>query len=87
VCRITSHPLLIGGDFNVVASPEEKLGRRGINLPNTEAFLDTLRECRLTDAGFSGSKYTWSNNRTGTAKVLKRLDRLLLSEAWIATAQ
>ena len=31
----------------------------------------------LMDASFSGSKYTWCNNRQGHPCIWKRLDRLL----------
>ncbi|XP_012832503.1 PREDICTED: uncharacterized protein LOC105953389 [Erythranthe guttata] len=34
------------------------------------------------DAGFIGNPFTWSNNRTGPARIWKRLDRILVSPSF-----
>src|SRR5436190_2406426 len=43
-----------------------------------------MSSCNLTDGGFSGSKFTWCNNRIGRHRILQRLDRGLLSPEWVA---
>ena len=35
------------------------------------------------DMGYSGSDFTWCNNRKGKARIYKRLDRGLVNQAWI----
>lgn len=37
----------------------------------------------LQDIGFSGSSFTWSNNRQGSSYVAARLDRFLTNQAWL----
>ncbi|XP_071925430.1 uncharacterized protein [Coffea arabica] len=34
----------------------------------------------VQDAGFSGSRFTWCNNRGGRARIWKRLDRMLFNQ-------
>ncbi|XP_027183993.1 uncharacterized protein LOC113782301 [Coffea eugenioides] len=36
-------------------------------------------EAGVSDAGFSGSNYTWCNNRQGRARIWKRFNRVLLN--------
>jgi hypothetical protein len=47
-----------------------------------EAFRDTLLACQLSDLGFRGSKFTWSNKRGSEDFVQERLDRALATEGW-----
>jgi hypothetical protein len=48
-----------------------------------QAFQQTLEECNLTDLGFKGSKYMWSNCRGG-AFIKERLDRGVANMEWRA---
>nr|XP_027127799.1 uncharacterized protein LOC113743944 [Coffea arabica] len=72
-------PWLVGGDFNVVVETGEKKG--GLPFPCSLSldFLDFMSSAELFDAGFSGSSFTWCNNRLGRARIWKRLDWLLLN--------
>lgn len=54
---------VIAGDFNVVCSPEEKAGVNMISFQDVEDFNQMIFSNGLTYAGFTGNKYTWSNNR------------------------
>lgn len=39
----------------------------------------------MQDLGFSSNKYTWSNNRRGTAYVATRLDRAICNPHWFTS--
>ena len=71
-------PWLVGGDFNIFISEEE---RQGSNLNRTREmidFADTINECHLLDIGADGAKFTWARG-----EVLERLDRALIGEGWL----
>jgi hypothetical protein len=46
------------------------------------AFQQTLEECDLSDLGFVGPKYTWSNCQKGIAIIREHLDRGAANRAW-----
>lgn len=70
---------MIVGDFNAVSNQDEKLGGIPINCNDVNDFNNMISRIGLIDGGFSGRKYTWCNNRIGSACILKRLDRCLLN--------
>ncbi|XP_075096375.1 uncharacterized protein LOC142174474 [Nicotiana tabacum] len=41
-----------------------------------------MDNCGVTDVGFSGSKFTWCNNRRPSKRIWKRLDRIFLNDMW-----
>lgn len=67
----------------MVCNQEEKLGGKPINLNATE-FNTVINQVGLIDGGYSGSKYTWSNNRVGRARIMGRLDRVLYNSTWLS---
>lgn len=42
----------------------EKFGAASRSDRQMASFQDSLEDCQLSDLGFTGSKYTWCNNRT-----------------------
>ncbi|KAL9685630.1 hypothetical protein QQ045_023081 [Rhodiola kirilowii] len=46
-------------------------------------FQKVVTDCSLFDLGYCGSKYTYSNKRKGAHKYKSRLDRVLVSQAWL----
>ncbi|KAG5625372.1 hypothetical protein H5410_010590 [Solanum commersonii] len=70
------------GDFNVICTTEEKMGGRPFTLGESLDFLDCLSECGLQDAGYSGAKFTWCDNRDPPNTIWKRLDRLVYNTNW-----
>ena len=61
-------PTLVCGDFNVITSPEEKLGGRPFKVSQAEDFIEFMDVASLVDVG---SRFTWCNNRFGRARVWK----------------
>lgn len=76
-------PWIAGGNFNEIIRENEKLGGKGVNLSCANNFFNCINSCNLTDLGFKGSKYTWTNNRTNGHTILERLDRIFANYEWI----
>lgn len=79
----TTLPWCTVGDFNVITSPEEKLGCIPYNMRKSFEFISIIEACGLMDLGFSGQKYTWSNKRGINFKIWKRLDRSMVNDTWL----
>ncbi|KAL2505033.1 Uncharacterized protein Adt_20654 [Abeliophyllum distichum] len=75
ISLVVDGPWMVGGDFNVIAHNGERTGHNTRDR-GTSDFVDMMMDCGLTDAGYSGSQYTWTNGR-----VWKRLDRVLINPA------
>jgi hypothetical protein len=45
-------------------------------------FEEVIEDCHLSDLGFIGPKFTWSNGRGGRALTKERLDRALANVEW-----
>jgi hypothetical protein len=69
----------IGGDFNVVRFPSEKLmeGRLTETMMN---FSDFISELELIDLPLLDGQFTWSNNQDPPSKSC--IDRFLVSTNW-----
>lgn len=74
---------MIAGDLNDTANQDESssVADDG-NGSQRRRFGDRINRCNLVDLGYSGSKFTWSNNRSGLANIKKRLDRALANSQW-----
>lgn len=75
---------MVAGDFNVVLSHEEKLRGCPNNLNDDAKFLSMIQQAGLSNLGFYGSKYTWSNYRLGGSVISKRLDMALAYNDWVS---
>lgn len=67
--------MLIGGD---------KFGGRPVNISRALRFQECLDICKMIDIGFSGARYTWSNNRPLSQLVQERIDRYFVNADWHA---
>lgn len=67
--------MVTSGDFNQVLSCFEKKGGYSVHTRNILAFQNVVSQCLLTDLGFSGTPFTWTNMRAGTANIKERLNR------------
>ena len=71
---------VIAGDFNEPLIDEDKFEGRGVNINQSLAFKDCLDRCSMVDMGFSGPRYTWTNNRDISNLILERIDRFLVND-------
>ncbi|KAK2648320.1 hypothetical protein Ddye_015809 [Dipteronia dyeriana] len=69
-------PWLVGGDFNTVLDPAERVGAV-VNMGHIRGFNRFVFQANLINNLMHGSKFTWSNNRE--IQAWARLDRFLLS--------
>ncbi|OIT33793.1 hypothetical protein A4A49_54977 [Nicotiana attenuata] len=78
--------ILLGviGDFNVIASVEEKIGGIPYQMSKSMDFLCMIEDYGLVDLGLYGPRCTWSNGRGQCSIVWKRLDRGLANDQWLA---
>uniref|UniRef100_A0A2N9GDB5 Reverse transcriptase domain-containing protein n=1 Tax=Fagus sylvatica TaxID=28930 RepID=A0A2N9GDB5_FAGSY len=70
------------GDFNELVRIEEKQGSHNRSERQMQLFRDVLDECGLVDLGFSGPRFTWTNNRPGDM-TWERLDRVVATPDWL----
>ncbi|XXG51262.1 hypothetical protein AAC387_Pa02g5076 [Persea americana] len=76
-------PWLLIGDVNCILVRSEKRGGFDfIQSPAVRDFQNFTITCSLTDMGFIGQPFTWSNMRSGNSRILERLDRGFASENW-----
>ena len=73
---------LISGDFNDIASNDEKWGGRRREEGSFRDFRLFIHQNGLIDLGFEGKPWTWSNQWTQEGEIRQRLDRALGSSAW-----
>ncbi|KAK6123881.1 hypothetical protein DH2020_042372 [Rehmannia glutinosa] len=77
-------PWLCAGDFNEIMWSVEKIRGRFRFDNNMEEFRNTINNCGLTDLGFSGPRFTWTNMQHGDNNIQERLDRALANDVWIS---
>ncbi|GAV92519.1 Exo_endo_phos domain-containing protein [Cephalotus follicularis] len=69
-------PWVVMGDFNVTRYGSEHTSSRTITKAMQD-FNKALTSAELEDLTSSGLHYTWSNTRTGTEAIAKKLDKAL----------
>jgi hypothetical protein len=72
-------PWCIGGDFNIVRFPSEKL-REGRLTGAMTNFSNFIAKLGLIDLPLLEGQFTWSNNQDPPSK--SRIDRFLVSTDW-----
>lgn len=84
LCRDSSRPILVGGDFNEILSYDEKEG--GVNRVRREMdnFRDVMNDLSLRDLGYNGLWYTWERGNSPATCIRERLDRFVCSVSWSA---
>ncbi|XP_073363088.1 uncharacterized protein [Aegilops tauschii subsp. strangulata] len=70
---------LIGGDFNMIATAEDK-NNGNLHRASMHRFRHITADEELRDLYLHGRRYTWSNERE--APTLERIDRMLCTAGW-----
>jgi hypothetical protein len=80
---VTTPNWILGGDFNMIMSLEEKAGGSKRLDPESGKFKTLPEHLNLVDIENSNGTFTWSNRRSGSQHVACRLDRFLVTEELI----
>ncbi|CAM8951481.1 unnamed protein product [Rhodiola kirilowii] len=73
---------VVMGGFNEVLFSWETDSKRERQMWQMNNFKDCLADCGLSDLGFEGEMFTYSNRRLGEEEVRVRLDRVVVNQAW-----
>jgi exonuclease III len=80
---LTTPNWILGGDFNMILSLEEKTGKRKRLEQDSGKFKTLIDHLKLVDIENNNGTFTWSNRRSGNQHVACRLDRFLVAEELI----
>lgn len=75
-------PWTVIGDFNEVCFSWEVRGNRIRVEWQMRNFREAIQDCKLTDVGFKGNSFTFSNRRKGSMETKACLDRVLATHQW-----
>lgn len=76
-------PWIVNGDFNEILHPDETSNANIFRTTSPmRCFGDCLTDLGLFDLPWSGSRFTWQNNRP-SGPVGKKLDRCLVNGDWL----
>jgi hypothetical protein len=82
LCLFNPEPWLCLGDFNEIVVQGEKSGAVLRREGQMDQFREALEDCRLSDLGFVGPKFTWNNCRGAGIFIKERLDRAVANREW-----
>ncbi|KAL0313715.1 UNVERIFIED_CONTAM: hypothetical protein Scaly_2907400 [Sesamum calycinum] len=80
---ILEEPWLVLGDFNAVIDDSEVCGRAADTSASMAEFRSCIFDTGLVQLPSTGCPFTWHNCSEGTRSLWKRLDRMLVNEAWL----
>ncbi|GAU51239.1 hypothetical protein TSUD_129860 [Trifolium subterraneum] len=76
-------PWLVAGDFNDIASADEKGGGVTASRRKCNIFKERIDACNLIDMGAMGPKFTWRGPIFhGGQRIFERLDLALCNDQW-----
>ncbi|KAL0350291.1 UNVERIFIED_CONTAM: hypothetical protein Sradi_4178300 [Sesamum radiatum] len=75
-------PWLVAGDFNEILDQSEKWGGPPRPLWQIRKFRRALTDCGLSDLGYSGEPFTWSNHHSSPGTIRERLDQACANWGW-----
>ncbi|KAM3247774.1 hypothetical protein P3L10_009541 [Capsicum annuum] len=77
-----SGPWCILDDFNSIMAPGEKRGGVPHVLSESMDFISCMNKYGMKNLGFTENSFTWCNRRRKRKRISKRLDRVLINDAW-----
>jgi exonuclease III len=72
---------IIGGDYNLIRTLEEKKGGSRRLDQDTNDFNSLIDKLNLIDLEPTNGIFTWTNRRTGSHQIACKLDRFLISDS------
>ncbi|CAM8940929.1 unnamed protein product [Rhodiola kirilowii] len=76
-------PWCVFGDFNDILCKSDVSRFSSQRARNMMAFRRVVSDCGLSDIGYQGYKFTYSNKRKGSQECKSMLDRVLASRSWL----
>lgn len=73
---------ILTGDFNCPLYQDDRIGS-DIQFAEIADFQACVNDCDVTDLAAIGCKFTWSNNQLGDSRVMTKIDRCLINDAWL----
>jgi endonuclease/exonuclease/phosphatase family metal-dependent hydrolase len=70
------------GDFNEIVEQSEKWGANPRREGQMELFRLALEKCNLSDLGYTGPRFTWTNCQPDGNFIKVRLDRAVANTQW-----
>jgi hypothetical protein len=67
---VTTRNWILGGDFNMILSLEEKIGGTKKLEQDSSKFKTLIDHLKLVDIENSNGTFTWSNHRSGTQHIV-----------------
>ncbi|KAL0289271.1 UNVERIFIED_CONTAM: putative ribonuclease H protein [Sesamum radiatum] len=80
---ICDEPWLLTGDFNAVMDGSEVNGYAADTSNSMAEFQECVATSGLIQLSYTGAPFTWHNCSEGGRSLWKRLDRMLVNEAWL----
>ncbi|KAF9619474.1 hypothetical protein IFM89_007222 [Coptis chinensis] len=71
------------GDFNIVTSFAERKGGGTPCISAMDNFNLFIHLNALIDSTTSGFRFSWCNKRWGSKRILQKIDRMLVNQAWM----
>ncbi|XP_057818353.1 uncharacterized protein LOC131031290 [Cryptomeria japonica] len=73
---------ILGGDFNALLQPSDKMGGVGWNRQSQRDFSSFVIRAGLIEIPFKMGDFTWTNRRSGFLNFAKKLDRFFMVGDW-----
>ncbi|XP_059070528.1 uncharacterized protein LOC131860170 [Cryptomeria japonica] len=73
---------ILGGDFNALLRPSDKMGGMGWNSQSQRDFSSFVTRAVLIEIPFKKGDFTWTNRRSGFLNIAERLDHFFIAGDW-----